>query len=663
MAGAVGVGHAICADTPPSQSPEFSAKVEPPEGSLAQALLSKKIPDLRVVSSHGERNLYTRDQSEIPRFLRVILFRSMPDLVVQPLTAKAAAAALRFAADRGVTAIPRGAASSPFGGSVPVAGGIVVDMSRMDRVLEVDASGKTVTVEGGARWADLDHELGKRGLRVQSCPSSKFSTVGGWVATGGMGLNSYSKGHLSKSVLAFELALPDGSVRRFTQADGDFQSAFGSEGQLGVVTSVTLQVDGRPGIARPHLVLFDDTREALTFAKVLMASKVRPAHVLFESANRLVVTNQLMGQQHLRPANAVLVSIEGEASESTFVEFVKGTGHSEEKEYLARLLWNERFFPMKVRKLGPGMLGTEVVVQVDQVADAIAAVRRLCSKLAIDPMFEIHFLGDGRSLLLCFFTVDQGNTMGYTVAAFESLLLSRLLIDMGAKPYSMGIWNMPFSDAEDRGRIKRLRDAKSRLDPKGTMNSGKYFYLSGRFGPLGSAVLHPRLMRPMLRTIIAFSPLSTKIIRFASEFARRRLRPENRTDVLRAADDCAMCGACVPVCPAYLIIGDERVTARGKLQTAKAIAGGMQLSKEHAHRTFLCMRCKACEQVCQSKLELIPVYEKLEADLERVHGKDAKEIEAFVRAAESSPEYDELVCRGLVLGAPRHGTGGVKPDV
>ena len=663
MANAVGIGQAICADPSPSKPPRFSAKEEPPEGSLARDLLSRNISDLRVVSSHGEKNLYTRDQSEIPRFMRVVLFKSMPDLVVQPSTSGAAAAALKFAADHGLTAIPRGAASSPFGGSVPVSGGMVIDTSRMDRIAEVDTPGKTVTVQGGVRWADLDHELGKRGLRVQSCPSSKFSTVGGWVATGGIGINSYSRGHLSKSVLAYELAITDGSVRRFTQADADFGAVFGSEGQLGVVTSVTLQVCEVPKPSRPHLFLFDDTREALAFTKVLMASKVRPAHVLFESANRLVIANQLMGQQHLRPANAVVVSVEGEESEKAFAEFAKGSGQTEEKEYLARFLWNERFFPMKVRKLGPGMLGTEVVMPSETVGEAIAAVRKLCSKLAIDPMFEIHYLSDGDSLFLCFFTVDQGNTMGYTVAAFESLLLSRLLIDLGGKPYSMGIWNMPFSDAEDRSHIKRVKDAKGRLDPKGVMNSGKFFYLSGRFGPIGGAVLHPRLMRPLLRIVIAFAPLSTKIIRFVSEFARRRLKPESRTEVLRAADDCAMCGACVPVCPAYLMMGDERVTARGKLQTAKAVAGGMQLTKEHAHRTFLCMRCKACEQVCQSKLDLIPVYEKLEAELERVHGKDAKEIEAFVRAAECSPEYDALVAKGLVLGAPKHGTGGVKPDV
>jgi glycolate oxidase iron-sulfur subunit len=119
-----------------------------------------------------------------------------------------------------------------------------------------------------------------------------------------------------------------------------------------------------------------------------------------------------------------------------------------------------------------------------------------------------------------------------------------------------------------------------------------------------------------------------------------------------------MCGACVAVCPAYNILGDERVTARGKLLTARTLIDGGEISAEHAQRTFLCMRCKACEQVCQSKLSLISAYDDLESRLEKLYKKDAKEIEAFVKFAESSEAYDELVKKGLVLGSPKNGMGG-----
>jgi Na+-translocating ferredoxin:NAD+ oxidoreductase RnfC subunit len=105
-------------------------------------------------------------------------------------------------------------------------------------------------------------------------------------------------------------------------------------------------------------------------------------------------------------------------------------------------------------------------------------------------------------------------------------------------------------------------------------------------------------------------------------------------------------------------VRDERVTARGKLMTATALARGERISKEHSDRTFLCMRCKACEQVCQSKLDLVAAYDVLEKELEGMYGRDKQEIERFIKYAEASPEYDRLIERGLVIGAPKHGMEG-----
>jgi Fe-S oxidoreductase len=116
----------------------------------------------------------------------------------------------------------------------------------------------------------------------------------------------------------------------------------------------------------------------------------------------------------------------------------------------------------------------------------------------------------------------------------------------------------------------------------------------------------------------------------------------------------------VGVCPAYMLTKDERVTARGKLLTARSIANGANISPEHAHLTFLCMRCKACEQVCQSKLSLVPLYEEMEKRLAATHGKDDEQVRRFIEAAEHSPHYDALVDRGLVLGAAgKNAEGGL----
>ena len=662
---AAGVGRAIYpGGAPAAPAPkEFSAKEEPVASGIADELCKLKIPGLRIISALGERLLYSRDQSEIPRFLKEIMFRSVPEVVAQPTTEEGVAAVLKFAASKGVTVIPRGSGSSPFGGSVPVAGGLVLDMSKMDRVLEINSKDKTVTVQAGARWADVDQSIEKNGLTLNTTPSSKFSTVGGWLATGGMGLNSFSRGHVSNCVLSVNVVTPNGETRILVPGDVEFKAVFGSEGQLGVITSVKLSVRHKEEKGRPHLLFFDDIKSALSFANALANSDVRPAHIVYESPSKFSYINMLLAKDYFRAAEAIIVSTEGERSEQAFGTFIKTTGLKEEKEFLARYMWNERYFPMKVRRFGPGLLGAEVVVPSSKLPDAVTKAAELCRLFGLEPLFEIHFLNDGRGLLLCYYMTDQGNTIKYTMDALKSMLITTMLLEVGAKPYSIGVWNYPFSNAEDRSRVNALRKAKSSMDPRGVMNSGKYFTLSGRFGGLAGMAFRPGLIRPVLKTMVLFSPVTSRLMGFAYDFANKRLRPKTRTGLLRTADECAMCGACVSVCPAYMVVRDERVTARGKLLTAKAMARGAKITKEHAHRTFLCMKCKACEQVCQSKLELLSAFEILEGELEAICGKDAAEIEKFIRYTENTPEYDELVKRGLVIGAPTHGMGGEQANV
>ncbi len=658
-----GVGRPIYGNGPPSPQEVYHVNDEDARDSASRRLIVQRIPFLRVVSSPGERILYSRDQSEIPRFLKTFAFRSVPDMVVQPMSVEALSAVMRFACAERLTIVPRGSGSSPFGGSMPVMGGMVVDMSRMDRVLDVDTANMTVTVEAGARWADVDHVLTEHGLRVQTCPSSKFSTVGGWIATGGMGLNSYSRGHLSEHVMSLEIVSPDGLPHRYSQSDPEFRSLFGSEGQVGIIASVTLAVSRTPSAGRPHLVLFRSRREALTFVDSIIKSDVRPAHIFFESASKVKLIRDSLDSKHLRTGDAVIVNLEDAGSEERFLKFITLQQLDEEPEYVARYLWSERFFPMKIRGKGPGLLGTELVVSQSLLPSVMDAGERICTSMGLEPLFEVHYLPNGDALLLCFFLVDQGNTFAYTLDAIKSMILSRALVDAGGRPYSVGVWNNPFTDAVDADEKKRLGNLKSMLDPKDVMNSGKYFSLSGRLVGLGGLMFHPRLMRPVLRLVLAFSPLSTSLLGRMSKMLKKWFAPKGRDELIAIADECAMCGSCVSVCPAYRLIGDERVTGRGKLLTARAMAAGFQISPEHAERSFMCMRCKACEQVCQSRLDLISAYDMLEARLELLHGRNTKEIERFVRYAEESPVYDALVDKGLVVGAPRNRPGGDAEDV
>jgi FAD/FMN-containing dehydrogenase len=100
-------------------------------------------------------------------------------------------------------------------------------------------------------------------MMVQSSPSSRFSTVAGWVATGGIGIGSVSGGHLSRWVSELEVVTSDGQVRTLRPSDKRFKSLFGSEGRLAVIVSVTLQARPKPKEPFPTLLFFDDRAKAL----------------------------------------------------------------------------------------------------------------------------------------------------------------------------------------------------------------------------------------------------------------------------------------------------------------------------------------------------------------------------------------------------------------
>jgi L-lactate utilization protein LutB len=111
---------------------------------------------------------------------------------------------------------------------------------------------------------------------------------------------------------------------------------------------------------------------------------------------------------------------------------------------------------------------------------------------------------------------------------------------------------------------------------------------------------------------------------------------------------CTRCGACVTVCPAYLITGREIVTGRGKLLMARKLKGREPVDSDEAKELFLCMKCHACEEVCQTRLPLLSAYEELEGMVDDWFGRPKEMIENFVAEVEASPEYERLLYEGVI---------------
>src|SRR3990172_5922786 len=166
---------------------------------------------------YGERVLYSHDVAAMPGLVKPLVGKTVPEAVVQPESEAELVHLVRWAGAHSVPLTPRGKATSGYGGAVPVKKGVVVDFFRLRRVLAVDHTTLTVTVEPGIIWQKLERAIEPEGLSLRLYPTSApGSTVGGWLAQGGAGIGSYQYGWFSENVVSARVVLPSGDVRDFS---------------------------------------------------------------------------------------------------------------------------------------------------------------------------------------------------------------------------------------------------------------------------------------------------------------------------------------------------------------------------------------------------------------------------------------------------------------
>ena len=207
-----------------------------------------------------------------------------PDCVVWPSSTEQVSAILALCNKRGVPIVAYGAGSGVCGGTVPVEGGVVVDLRRMDQIHRVDPDGLTVDLGPGVVGHLLEQVLAERGLTLGHFPSSILcSTVGGWVAARSAGQMSSMYGKIEDMVIGLEVVLPSGEVLRCgelgpLEAGVDWTSIFvGSEGTLGVITRVLLRLHPAPALRMFHGFRFRSVGDGLEAMRRLMQAGLEPS--------------------------------------------------------------------------------------------------------------------------------------------------------------------------------------------------------------------------------------------------------------------------------------------------------------------------------------------------------------------------------------------------
>jgi ferredoxin len=313
----------------------------------------------------------------------------------------------------------------------------------------------------------------------------------------------------------------------------------------------------------------------------------------------------------------------------------------EAPHYAASYLWNERLFGMKTKRLGPTILACEVTMPNNKTADFIEKAKKTGHNFGVEVGIDSYILDEKDALVMATFLCDSRKLKYFINLAMISIL-TKTAVSMGAKPYGLGIWNAPFiNNLFDSEELAKLTGYKKKVDPNNIMNRGKFFRVGSKWLNIPSIIFKPSIFSMVIGTMITLSPVLGKMI----TLLLGKNKKVDKLDITLSTHACAKCGNCIAVCPAYLITKNEKVTAKGKVALAKRLLSGKHITKQESDTAFLCMHCKACEEVCQTNLELIPIWEAIEERLEKKFGRPQEAITEFLKKVDESEEYWEMVER------------------
>ena len=417
---------------------------------------------------------------------------ALPDAVVFARTTADVADCVKLCARFGVPVVPFGAGTSIEGNALPVRGGVSIDMSKMDRIVAVNAEDFDCTVEAGVRREELNAHLRDTGLFFPIDPGAN-ATIGGMASTRASGTNAVRYGTMREAVLALTVVTADGEVIRTARrarksaAGYDLTRLFvGSEGTLGIITEVTLRLHPIPETISSAVCGFASLQGAVDTVVQSIQSGVPLARVEILDDRQIAAVNAwskldlpevttLFFEFHGSPAGVAeqVATVRDLAQANGGGDFA----FSDRPEERARL-WKARhdayYAAVNVR---PGAVGwsTDVCVPISRLPDIILATRADIDAGSV-PASIVGHVGDGNFHVI--FSIDPTAPHEFEeVAGINARLVERALEMDGTctGEHGIGLGKQDWLEAELGDAVALMRTLKRALDPKDIMNPGKIF--------------------------------------------------------------------------------------------------------------------------------------------------------------------------------------------
>lgn len=446
--------------------------------------LQALLPAERVSSAPADLTQHAQDQSAHPA--------APPDIVVWPETTAEVSAVLRYADAHAIPVTAWGAGSSLEGNPVPVCGGIVLDLTRMHRIVTIHAADFQVTVQPGLFYKDMNKELARQGLFFAPDPGANAS-LGGMLANNAAGIRTVKYGATRDNVLALEVVLASGEVirtgsRSVKQSAGyDLTHLFvGSEGTLGIITQATLKLHPLPEHFSAATAAFPSVEAAASAVYELIGAGLEPNALELIDKTAAEVISQSAGLA-LSPAPNLFIEFSG-ASATALSEklaaaeaicrahgafaYRAGVGREERAR-----LWEARHHSFEAHKRrfpGQDCLLTDVAVPISHYPELVSSASALMAELGFQGSIVSH-AGDGNMHTNIYFPPDD-DRLRAAAQAFNDRIIRRA-IELGGTctgEHGVGMGKQKYLALElGEGAVRVMRQIKQVLDPHGILNPGK----------------------------------------------------------------------------------------------------------------------------------------------------------------------------------------------
>jgi glycolate oxidase len=414
---------------------------------------------------------------------------TLPDAVVQAESVEDVVQALRLAHEHRLPVVPRGAGTGLAGGSSARAGEIVVDVSRMNRILSIDPVEMIAVVQPGVLNAEVNAAAAEHGLFYAPDPASTaICSIGGNIATNAGGMWCAKYGVTRESVLGLTVVLADGRVLHTGRSTikgvtgYDLNALFiGSEGTLGVVVEATLRLRPRPVRTETLAAYFPDVEAAGRAASAITAARIQPSILELMDGPTLGAVDLAEGTRHRELGGAFLLAqtdgfgahLELDEIASVISPYASTVHRAGGAEEAAALVKARRDAIPALEKLGRVSIG-DIAVPRNRLAEAFAGLDQIAARTGTR-IFSVAHAADGNLHPMIVVGPEESITSGPAKEALgEMFRLAQRLGGTLTGEHGVGLLKREWVGEELGETSRSLQQAiKSTLDPSGILNPGK----------------------------------------------------------------------------------------------------------------------------------------------------------------------------------------------